>query len=176
MKRWRIALAGCALAAALCAPAQAGEDEKKLMAVFFGRFSSYVELPGQFADRFVITLIDENPFGSLLDELYRQKTINGKPVEVRAVTRVEDIGRTDILFITLEAPRARQAAIEHAQANSILSISHAKGFAERGGIIQVDFVQQKARLKINHDAALKSNIRIGAPLLALATVIRGGAQ
>ena len=159
----------------LVAPAFAGEDEYKLLAVFFGRFSSYIELPDRSAKQFVITIIDENPFGNLLDELYKGKLINGKPVEIRYVTRVDDIGQSDILFVSLVNPRTRQEAIDYASKKSILTISTAMGFAERGGIIQLDFLQQHTRIKINHAAAVKSNIRIGAPLLSLATVIRGEA-
>ena len=159
----------------LVAPAFAGEDEYKLLAVFFGRFSSYIELPDRSARQFVITIIDENPFGNLLDELYKGKLINGKPVEIRYVTRVDDIGQSDILFVSLVNPRTRQEAIDYAGKKSILTISTAMGFAERGGIIQLDFLQQHTRIKINHAAAVKSNIRIGAPLLSLATVIRGEA-
>ena len=168
---WLVLLA----AQLLAAPAFAGEDEYKLLAVFFGRFSSYIELPDRSARQFVITIIDENPFGNLLDELYKGKLINGKPVEIRYVTRVDDIGQSDILFVSLVNPRTRQEAIDYASKKSILTISTAMGFAERGGIIQLDFLQQHTRIKINHAAAVKSNIRIGAPLLSLATVIRGEA-
>jgi hypothetical protein len=111
----------------------------------------------------------------LLTDLYRGKVINGKPVEIRHVTRVEDIGQSDILFVTLVNPARRQEAIAYARQNSILSISTSMGFAESGGIIQLDFLQQHTRIKINHGAAVKSNIKIGAPLLSLATVIRGEA-
>lgn len=153
----------------------AGDIERRLEAVFLGRFASYIEWPtATSGSRFVITLIDENPFGQLLEEIYKDKRINGKPVEVRHVTRVKDIGKTDLLFIALDTATARQEAIEYAQKNGILTICDAKGFAERGGIIQLNFVGQKTQIKINHDAAVKSGIRIGAPLLSIATVIRGG--
>jgi hypothetical protein len=159
----------------LCSSVFASDEENRLLAVFFGRFSSYIELPDRSARQFVITLIDENPFGNLLTDLYRGKVINCKPVEIRHVTRVEDIGQSDILFVTLVNPARRQEAIAYARQNSILSISTSMGFAESGGIIQLDFLQQHTRIKINHGAAVKSNIKIGAPLLSLATVIRGEA-
>lgn len=158
----------------LCGSASASQEENKLMAVFLGRFASYIELPDRGAKQFVITLIDENPFGSLLDDLYLGKLINGKPVVIRYATRIEDIGQSDLLFITLVNPSTRQDAIQYGAKNSILTISTAIGFAERGGMIQLDFLQQQTRIKINHAAALKSNIRIGAPLLSLATVVKGG--
>jgi hypothetical protein len=169
----RIASLALLIGQLLCTSAFASDEENRLLAVFFGRFSSYIELPDRAARQFVITLIDENPFGNLLTDLYRGKLINGKPVEIRQVSRVEDIGQSDILFVTLVNPRTRQEAIAYARKASILSISTAMGFAEGGGIIQLDFLQQHTRIKINYAAAVKSNIRIGAPLLSLATVIRG---
>jgi hypothetical protein len=164
------------LAQLVAATAQASQEENRLMAVFLGRFASYIELPDRASKLFVITVIDENPFGSLLDDLYAGKMIGGKPVLIRYATKVEDVGQSDLLFITLVNPRARQDAIDYGAKHSILTVSTATGFAERGGIIQLDFLQQHTRIKINHAAALKSNIRIGAPLLSLASVIRGDAQ
>lgn len=171
MKRfWRIA-ALLALFQAL--PTWAGDEERKLEAVFIGRFASYIEWPTKGHDKFVITLLDDNPFGTLLDNLYQDKRIHGKPIELKYANKLEQVGDTDLLFITLSTVAARQAAIAYAQKNSILTISEAKGFAESGGIIQLDFVEQKARIKINHDAALRSGLKIGAPLLSIATVLRG---
>jgi hypothetical protein len=155
--------------------AWAGDEERKLEAVFIGRFASYIDWPvrNYGNDKFVITLLDDNPFGTLLDNLYQDKRIHGKPIEFKYANKLEQVGDTDLLFITLSTAAARQAAIAHAQKNNILTISEAKGFAESGGIIQLDFVEQKARIKINHDAAVKSGFKIGAPLLSIATVLRG---
>lgn len=151
----------------------ASDDERKLEAVFLGRFASYIEWPGTPRSEFVVTLIDENPFGTLLHQLYSDKTIHGRPVRVRHVLRVEDIGSTDILFVELQRPSARAAVIQYAQAHGILSISNAKGFADLGGIVQLDFVEQKVRIKINHSAAVRSGLKIGAPLLNIATLVKG---
>ncbi len=171
MKRWLTAALSGVLIWLAWPAALAGEEEVKLMTVFLGRFSAYIDLPERAQERFAITLIDENPFGSLLADFYRDRLIAGKPVQVHLVTRVEDIGQTDILFVTLANPQARQEAIDYAQRHSILTISQSKGFAERGGIIQLDFLPQGTRIKVNQGAALRSNIRIAAPLLALAQVI-----
>lgn len=152
--------------------AWAGDEERKLEAVFLGRFASYIEWPANNRSTVIITLIDENPFGALLDELYKNKKIHDKPIDIKYVTKVEDIGITDILFITLDTVQSRQAAIDHAQKNAILSISEAKGFAEHGGLIQINFVEQRPHITINHEAAVKSRIKIAAPLLSIAHVIK----
>lgn len=163
----------CLLSLLNAPAALAGDEERKLEAVFIGRFASYVEWPDRPRERFVITLLDDNPFGKLLDDLYLDKRIHNKPIELRYATRLDQVGETDVLFITLSRAAARAEAIDHAQRNGILTISEIKGFAESGGVIQLDFVEQKARIKINHAAALRSGLRIGAPLLSIATVLRG---
>jgi len=168
----RLRRAGLAVLLAWPAFLLAGDEERKLEAVFLGRFASFIEWPANPRSHTIITLIDENPFGALLDTLYRDKKINAKPVQVRQVSRVQDIGETDILFITLDTVAARQEAIDYAQSNAILSISEARGFAERGGILQINFVEQRPLITINHDAALKSRIRIAAPLLSIAKIIK----
>ena len=157
--------------------AHAANQERDLQAVFLGRFAKFIEWPDEKRDKFIITLIDENPFDNLLDDLYRDKTIHGKPIEIHYITKIEDISKTDILFITLDNQKDVQEAINYAQAHSILTISEQRGFAQRGGIIQLNFVMQKTHLKINYESSLKSKIKISSSLLAIAQeVIRGDVQ
>ena len=115
--------------------AWASDVERKLEAVFIGRFASYIEWPAKPRDKFVITLLDDNPFGQLLDHLYQDKRIHNKSIELRYANRLEQVGETDVLFITLTSYSARLTAIRYAQKHGILTISEIKGFAESGGII-----------------------------------------
>jgi len=158
-------------------PVFAFDEELSLQAVFLGRFAQFINWPDQQKDYFVITLIDENPFANMLDDLYKNKTIHGKPIKIFYVTKIDDINETDILFVTLDNPSEVKKVIEYAQNKPILTISVHRGFAQRGGIIQLNFVKQKTQLKINYNSALKSNIKIKAPLLAIAQhVIKGAVQ
>mgnify|MGYP005856460491 CR=1 FL=1 len=86
-------------------PVLASNQELDLQAVFLGKFAKFIQWPQQNKAKFIITLIDENPFDNLLDALYKDKTIHSKPIEIRYVTQIEDIKDTDILFITLAACR-----------------------------------------------------------------------
>ena len=149
-------------------PTFALNQERNLEAVFLGRFSKFIALPKKESQKFIITLIDENPFENLLDELYADQTINNLPVEVHYVTTIEDIGESDVLFITLNSIKEIQKAIAYAQKHSIVSISEKRGFAERGGIIQLGFISQKPYFIVNNAAAIKSQIIISSQLLAIA--------
>ena len=152
----------------LLMPLFASNQERDLQAVFLGRFAKFIEWPKSYSDVFTITLIDENPFDDLLDKLYIDKKIHGKKIRIKYVTDIKDIGESDILFITLESAKEVRRVIEYAQKNSILTISEKRGFAQRGGIIQLGFVMQKPYLVINYDSSIKSNIKISSSLLAIA--------
>ncbi|TDQ38231.1 YfiR family protein [Thiopseudomonas denitrificans] len=148
------------------------DAETRLTAVFLGRFASYVDWPPAERAHFVITVLGDNPFGALLDELYRNKHIQGKPVELHYAQTLKQIGPTDILFINLHSASGRLAAIQFAHQHGALSISESRGFADSGGIIQLNVVEQKPQIKINYAAAVASGLKIGSPLLSIATVLR----
>lgn len=153
---------------------EASDEERDLQAVFLAKFANFIELPHSHGDKFIITIIDENPFEDILEKLYKDKKINNKSVEIRYATKVEEIQKSDILFITIKNPQIAQEAIAYAHSEGILTISEQRGFAQRGGIIQLNFVQRRAHLVINYDASLQSNIKIDSKLLAIAQeVIRG---
>jgi len=157
-------------------PLNASNQERDLQAVFIGRFAKFTQWPNNNEKFFYITVIGKNPFDQLLNELYQDKKIRGKSVKIRYVTKLQEIAHTDILFITLANKKKIQKAIDYATKNSILTISTQRGFAQRGGIIQLSFVMRKPHLVINNGAAKDSNIQIKSPLLAIAQEIITGEE
>lgn len=148
-------------------------SEIDLKAVFIGRFSKFITWPETDRDKFIITVIDTNPFEDKLDKLYGDKKIHNKPIELRYVTSIKDIKDSDILFITMSNQREVKKILNYAKENSILTVSDNKGFAERGGIIQIDFIMRKVKLKINNEASKNANIKISSSLLNISEVIGG---
>jgi hypothetical protein len=152
----------------------ASDVEKHLQVVFIGKFANFIEWPQNKKTNFTITLLGENPFNEMLSELYKEKKINNKPIKIRYIKDVQDIGQSDILYITIKNPKTLMRAIEYAQENSIVTISQERGFAQRGGIIQLDFSNRKAHIVINNYKAVQSKLKISAALLAIASqVIKG---
>lgn len=156
-------------------PAWGSDPEQRLMAVYLGRFAEYVQFPAESAtgSEFVIVVLGPDPFGAQLQELYQKRQIQGKPVRIVQVATLQDVPPCDLLYINLQTYGARQAALEFARHHPVLTISAARGFAGQGGIIQINFVEQKARIVINHTAAVRSGLQIRAPLLSIATVLQG---
>lgn len=151
--------------------AQNLSEEKRLQAVFFSKFAKFVEWPQENKENFVITIIDENPFENQLETLYEGKQINSKPVKIRYAKNVEELDGSDIVYITVTNPALLEEIIAYAQANAILTISDQRGFAQRGGIIQLSFIARRAHLVINHEASLISGLKISSSLLAIAAQV-----
>ncbi len=168
----------CGVLLCSTALAWASDVQLQLKAVFLGRFASYVQwMQEDDHATFEIAVLGSNPFGSQLHTLYTDKRIQGKPVHIRVARDLSELQQLemppDMLFVALPTVAARQAAIAYARIHGILTVSDAKGFAEQGGIIQMNFVEQNVQIKINYDAAVQSGLQIAAPLLSIATVLRG---
>jgi hypothetical protein len=146
-------------------------EEKRLQAVFFSKFAKFIEWPQKSKEHFVITIIDENPFENLLETLYEGKSINAKPVKIRYAKNLEELDGSDIVYIAVKNSALLEEIIAYAQANAILTVSEQRGFAQRGGIIQISFVARRARLAINHEASLISGLKISSSLLAIAAQV-----
>jgi hypothetical protein len=150
----------------------ASSVEDKLKTVFLGKFAHFTQWPQKNSERFVITVIEDTPFSSMLIELYKDKKIHNKPIIIRHANSVEDIDQTDILYVAKMSPTKQMDLIAYAKENHILTVSENSGFAERGGIIQFYFVKQKVRLKINYSAAQASQLKMSSSLLSIAQVIK----
>lgn len=154
----------------------ANETELRLKTVFLGRFAEYVSTPSHLEGKnyYQIGVLGNNIFGEQLDVFYKDKKIKNMPVKIEYFDGLEDVVETDLLFVNLPVAAARKNAIDFAKQKSILTISDVRGFAEQGGIIQINFVEQKASIIVNYQAAVESGLFIKAPLLSIATVVQGG--
>ncbi len=149
-------------------------SENELKAVVIGKISHFVKWKKEDTrDEFIITVFQNHSFNSHLDTLYENKEIHNKPVKIQYVNNVNDIKFTHILYVTKCSQEDQKAIINFTQKKSILTISENKGFAQRGGVIQLYFVSQKIRLKINHKMANNSNFKISSRLLSIAKIVKG---
>lgn len=174
-----------ALALALllfAADGSAAPDEYRVKAVFLFNFSRFVEWPDSaFAAPdapFVIGVFGNNPFGSELDEVASGEVVNGRPLQIRHVQRMEEAGDCQILFI----PAGEQdkldgilAALDH---RSTLTVSDLDAAAARGAMIRLVTDRNRIRLRVDVDSASAAGLRISSKLLRSAEIVgappRGG--
>ena len=154
-------------------PKTAGEYEIK--AAFLYNFARYVEWPSERlpapGGAFVVTILGEDPFGEALDAVTRDRTIHDRPLAVRRVARVEDVGASQILFISRSEVEDLPRILQRLEAAPILTVGETAQFAERGGMIR--FRREGARIgfDINVVSTERAGLRVSSQLLKLARIV-----
>lgn len=158
--------------------AAAGEEmalEYKVKTGYLFNFANFVEwpaaaLPGP-GSPFVIGVLDGGEALPVLQALLAGKTVNGHPVQVRALS-AERIGRgLHIVFVTRSAgvsPAEIEAALGGA---ATLLVGETERFAERGGM--VGFVREgdNIRFQLNLERVAQAGLKASAKLASVARLV-----
>jgi hypothetical protein len=156
-------------------PRAAGEYEIK--AAFLYNFARYVEWPpGKLpaaGEDFVVTVLGEDPFGEALDAI-RDRTIHDRKLAVRRVARVEDVGESQILFISRSEADDLPRILQRLEAAPILTVGETAQFAERGGMIRFRREGERIGFDINVTSTERAGLRVSSQLLKLARIVGPG--
>ncbi len=150
-------------------------SEYAVKAAFLYNFAKYVQWPpGNPATQtgmFVITVLGHDPFGGALDETLQGKEIDQLRVVIRRAHGTEDLGTSQIIFIS-DSQRAQLPEIlKQLEGTPTLTVGEMDHFAERGGVIQFRMEGDRVRLNINPNAAARAHLKISAELLKLARLV-----
>ncbi len=155
----------------------ASSSESAIKVAVLGKFAHFVKQKNPTKnENFVIVVFKDENLGTLMKKKYANKQINKKNVTVELLTDIEKIQRPDLLYVGDISQDEQAHVIAYAYKKSLFSVSSQSGFAQRGGILQLYFLSQKIRFKINLSAAKKSNLKISASLLSIATLVKGTQQ
>ncbi|MEA1983947.1 MAG: YfiR family protein, partial [Campylobacterota bacterium] len=146
-----------------------------LKVAIVGKLAKYVSFEDDSSKSFVITVLN-NPFENLFNAVYNGKKINSKPVKIVYINDIQDLKETNIFYIPQVNSKTLSSALDKSKNRNILTISSTRGFAQRGGMIQLYFVSQKLKLKINTQQATKEGIKIKPMLLRISDIVKGGKQ
>ena len=80
---------------------------------------------------------------------------------------------TNVLYIPKVSTTELKKILKKIKNKNILTISDMRTFASRGGMIQILFYSQLAKLKINLKSAQQEKLQIRASLLQISDVIKG---
>jgi len=131
------------------------------------------EPPGGGQAPFMVCVIGRNPFGTALDSLMG-KPVKGRKLLTVQLSRIEEIGACQILFVSSSERRNLAAIFDAASSRNVLTVSDVDRFTASGGMIGFVETDGKVRLEINLDAARQANLKISSQLLKLARFVRGG--
>ncbi len=150
--------------------------EYQIKAAFLYNFAKFVEWPASSfhdgAAPLQICVMGRDPFGEGLLNITREKTVNGRKLEVDTVADLERARTCHILFVASSVKMPLQQIIEGLRGASVLTVGDTKGFSEQGGMI--DFVLQDDRVQfdVSRTAVEQAGLKISSKLLSVAKVVR----
>ena len=162
-------------AAALSQPSTIDpKQEYNVKAVYLYSFGRYVAWPDSTEEKFVIGMLESDPFGGAMNQIAQHKRIQGKAIELVHFSSMDEYRPCSILFIPRSASPEQQAlAMSRLRGMPVLLVGESDGFASAGGTIGFFLVQDSVHFEINVEAAQQQGLTVDAKLLSLARVIRG---
>jgi hypothetical protein len=153
--------------------AQEGQPtEYQVKAAFMFNFAKFVEWPPQAftnaSSPIIIGILGDDPFGSNLEQIIRNKTINEHPLRLERFRRITEAVHCHVLFISASEKQRVTEIMKELGGASVLTVSETEGFTESGGMINFVKESNKVRFQINDPAARKSKLKISSKLLSLA--------
>jgi hypothetical protein len=151
-------------------------QEYDLKAAFLYNFATFTEWPAEAFEKpdsvFVIGVLGDDPFGSILDEIVNGEHIGKHPIVVARYKRAEEVRNCHIVFISASESRRMTDIIHRLQSRPVLTVSDIPGFAEAGGLIGF-ITTNSIGLKINPAAIQGAKLNISSKLLRLAKLVSG---
>ena len=158
----------CGPPQSLAGPIRLTEGQIKAACLY--NFAQYVEWPATaFAGSsspLVISILGKNNFGGSFGEL-TQKTVRKRRIVVRQISRIEDLGESQILFIGA-SERGRLPYLLSTLKTAVLTVSDIKQFARAGGMISLVTQEDRVSFEINLKAARQADLKLSSNLLKLA--------
>lgn len=149
-------------------------DEYTLKAIWLGKFSHFIDWPEKSvnkSDTLCIGVYDSDPFNGLLDAIYLNRPIEGKPVKIQHIKNIEEINDVHILFIPSNNTKLLKAIIVQARQKSILLVGDSNGYAEKGIHINFFLTEERVRFEINESSIRDSGFFVSYRLLNIAKIV-----
>src|SRR6266849_4675717 len=109
----------------------------QVQAAFLFNFAKFVTWPDDAFQRsensLIIGVLGEDPFGAVLEETIRDKTVIGKKLAVKRFVRIQDAVNSHILFLSSSEESHLPHILKVLEKNTVLTVSDMEQFGERGG-------------------------------------------
>lgn len=134
-------------------------------------FIKFVQWPEPFDTDITIGIVGKNNFGSTLDQI-EGRAIGGKQISIRRINSTSRIDDCQVLFISASELNRFYQILREVAGTPVLTIGEHEDFLRLGGIIRFYNEKDHIRFEINQSAAQKSNLKLSAKLLEVATGIQ----
>jgi hypothetical protein len=155
----------------LCAPAY---SEDAVKAAYLYRFTQYIEWPEAAPSDvpFTIAVLDSPGVAAELRRILPNHRIKNSAAQVQEIARVQDMGSAQMLYIgSAQIDRVRNAVAALA-ARPILIVTDSEQGLAAGSILNFVMLEHRVRFEVSLIAADRSQLRISAELLGVATRVQ----
>ena len=161
------AIGFCAVPAHAQRAAYSAEEVK---AAFLYRFGTYVEWPGAkpAGDPIAIAVLGAPNVASLLADYVPGRNIQGRPVEVRSIARVEDVRDADLLFVGRDSSEMLAGVVAALGKRPVLIVTDAPDGLQHGAMVNFQLVDQRVRFEISLRNAKAAGLVLSSRLLSAA--------
>jgi hypothetical protein len=169
------AMLGGVLASCLFASPAESRSEYQIKAAYLINVARFVEwLAPESKPAFHFCLVGRDPFGEILGDLVAGKTINNRPLQIRRIAGMAELESCDVVFLPASEMYRFNSLAASLAGRSVLTVGEAKGFAARGGVVNLVTEQEHVRMEINPEAAARAHLKVSSRLLQLAKVVTEG--
>jgi hypothetical protein len=114
----------------------------------------------------------DDPFQGTLEQIVKDKQVNGRHLEVRHPARIEDLHTAQLVFVPQAESAATTPIRDKLAGAPVLMVGESDDFLTAGGMIRFFLEQNKMRFEVNVEAAEQARLRISAKLLKLARIFK----
>ncbi len=137
----------------------------------FGRFVRW-PAPSPASDSFLICVMGQDPFNSLLDATVKGESIDGKPLLVKRILTIADAAKCRVVFISGSEQKRVDAILSELSKSPVLTVSDIPDFAQHGGDIGFILQGEKVRFEVNLSATEKAGLTLSSDLLKVAVSVK----
>ncbi len=151
--------------------------EYLVKAAFFEKLARYIIWPDENSkstkDPFVIGVYIDNPFGHILEDLYKNRKIKNRKVKIRYIKQIGVIESVDILFVPATQSDNLSEAVNSLRRENTLIVSEYPGMARKGSHINF-FINERSNVnfELNLNLLKKDKFNVNIALIEVAKIIR----
>jgi hypothetical protein len=173
---FRIALASCAIALALLAPAAADKEASpdEVKAHFVYQVLKYVTWPDAAlpaASPFVVGVLGDDAFAAALRDVVKGEQAQGHAVEVKTLSEATSAG-VHLLFAGKGGPSDLREFARQYHGDPVLTVADRFDFPQLGGDLGLEIVGGRVSFSINRRKAIRGDFVISSKLLRLASEVK----
>lgn len=154
---------------------ESGEDAVKT--AFLYNFAKFVDWPPESfkneTSPFVLGILGADPFGPTLETL-KDKTVKGRKLIIRKLSRLENFDDCHVLFISGSEKNNLRNILALLKNFTILTVSDLDRFAQQGGMIGLVKIEGKISFEVNIATVQHSRLKFSSQLLKLAKIVNAG--